>query len=403
MATGVNSAPPAAPRKRTSKPATPARASGAPPHPPHQMSAWKGVLLILLAFCVTGIIPLGILTRVTDHFSLTLPANFAPFAGLASAPTPTDAPDLALPRDSWTTRSVDVLPRAGQGAAVARLAPGFPVRLLQHQRVGATLWSRIEWAGPVKGTGGAGWAPDAAFVAYGRTGAVLGDLGALAPSLREAIAPGGKNFAAAIYIPSQNRLYNAGSLDDVYALGTGVRPVLLSTLFAGAEASNKPVSVTDELVVAQGVADQTTRIYQQLGGAASLSAYLTSHSVSGFQFAPTWTACHATPRAAIDFYTQLAGDLLQTKNRAAVVSILSLADAPSTSKLTASWAGAAGNLLVMGVAPTDATFTVSVAGILNPPQWPPLIVVAVATIQPSTEAALQVMKSFYAPLTALFA
>lgn len=366
------------------------------------MSAWKASLLILMAFCIAGIIPLAILASVTDHFGLTIPPTFAPFAGFSSAPTPTDAPDLALPRDSWTTRTVDVLPRAGQGAAVATLAPGFPVKLQQHQRVGNTLWSRIEWDGPVKGTGGAGWAPDAAFVAYGQTGAIFGDLGALAPSLREAVAPAGKNFAAAVYIPSQDRLYNAGSLDGVFALGTGVRPMLLSALFAGAESDKKPVSLTDELPLSHGDANTATRIYQQLGGASGLSVYLTSHSVSGFQFAPLWTACHVTPRATIDFYTQLAGDLLNAKDRAAVISILSLADAGSTSKVAASWAGTAGNLLVVGVAPTDNTFTVSVAGILNPPGGPRLIVSAVVTSQPSTDAALQIMKSFYTPLTTLF-
>ena len=406
MTTGVKNAPPASSRKRTSKPArsaTSGKSSGAPSGaPPHQMSAWTASLLMLLAFCLTGIIPLGIVARATDHLSLTLPTSFAPFAGLTSAPTPTDAPDLALPRDSWTTRAVDVLPRAGQGTALATLAPGFPVRLLQHQRVGATLWSRIEWTGPVKGTGGAGWAPDSAFIAYGQTGAILGDLGALAPSLRQAVAPEGKRFSAAVYIPSQNRLYNEGSLDGVFALGTGFRPMLLSALFTGAETDNKPVNVTDELPLSRGDDTAATRIYQQLGGATGLSVYLTSHSITGFQPAPLWTACQATPRAAIDFYTQLAGDLLEAKDRAALMSILALADTPSTSQLAVSWVGAAGNLLVVGVAPTGNTFTVSVAGILNPPQGPPLIVAAVATSQPSTAAALQVMKSFYAPLTTLF-
>lgn len=369
------------------------------------MSVWRATALMLMAFCLTGIIPLGIIAHATNrlNLTLTLPTGLPSFAGIGAAPTPTDAPDLALPRDSWTTRTVDVLPGADQGQAIAILAPGFPVRLLQHQRVGATIWSRIEWTGPVKGSGGSGWAPDSAFVAYGHTGAILGDLGALAPSLRQAIAPHAKQFAAAVYIPSQNRLYNAGSLDGAYALGTGFRPMLLSALFAGAESSGKPVSLTDALALSHGDANGTVRIYQQLGGAAGLSLYLSSRSISGFQPGPIWTACHATPRAAIDFYTQLAGDLLQSKDRASAISILALADAPPTTNLVAPWAGTAGNLLAVGIAPTNNTFTVSVAGMLNPPGGPQIIVVAVATNQPSTDAALQVMKSFYTPLTTLFA
>jgi hypothetical protein len=82
--------------------------------------------------------------------------------------------------------------------------------------------------------------------------------------------------------------------------------------------------------------------------------------------------------------------------------VLALADAPTTTNLVAPWARAAGNLLVVGIAPTDTTFTVSVAGVLNPAKGPQVIVMAVATAQSSTDAAFQAMKAFYTPLTTLF-
>ena len=97
------------------------------------------------------------------------------------------------------------------------------------------------------------------------------------------------------------------------------------------------------------------------------------------------------------------GHLLPTKARSSTISILSLADAPTTTNLVASWARAAGNLLVVGIAPTDNTFTVSVSGIFSPKNGPQMIVVAVATGQSSTDAALQTMKAFYTPLTTMFA
>lgn len=395
MATGTKSAPPAPQQKRrTTKPS---RADA----PPHQMAAWKAFLLILVMFCVVGIIPLAIVAQATGRLKLALPPSLTFFS--ASSPTPTDAPDLALPRDAWVARSVDVLPGPAQGAPLATLAPAFPVRLLQHQRVGDTVWSRVEWTGPVSGTGGEGWVPDGSIVSSGHTSAILGDLGALAPSLRQAVAPYAKQFSAVVYIPSQNRLYSAGTPDGVFALGAGFRPMLLSALYAGAEAHNQSVSLTDALALSHGDLLATPGIYQRLGGANGLSLYLSSRSISGIQAAPVWTACHATPRALMDFYTQLAGDLLQAKDRASVISILSLADAPTTTNLAAAWARTAGNLLVAGVAPTDSTFTVSVAGILNPPKGPQMIVVAVATGQSSTDAALQVMKTFYTQLTTLFA
>jgi hypothetical protein len=395
MATGVKRRPPAPKQKRpTSKPSF-------VDAPPHQMVAWKASVLILLAFCLVGAIPLGIVAYATGHRNLAWPSGFAIFSR-SGTPTPTDAPDLALPRDAWVARSVDVLPHPSQGAALATLAPAFPVKLLQHQRVGGTIWSRIEWVGPINGTGGAGWVPDGALISYGKTGAILGDLGSLAPSLRQAVSPYAKQFSAIVYIPSQNRLYSQGSLTSVFALGTGIRPVLLSALYARAATSAQPVNLTDALALSHGDANATLAIYQRLGGVNSLSQYLSSHSIQGIQMAPTWTACHATPRAMVDFYAQLAGGLLQAKDRSAVISVLSLADAPTTTNLVAPWARAAGNLLVAGIAPTDSTWTVSVAGFLNPANGPQLIVLAVATSQSSTDAAMQAMRAFYTQLTTLF-
>ncbi len=395
MATGLKSDEPASKEKRaaTRFPSTDA--------PPHQMDAWKATLLLLLAFCLTGIIPVGIVAYATGQLNLT-PSSLVALFPRSSTPTPTDAPDLALPRDAWVTQSVNVLPDPANGAPLATLAPAFPVRLLQHKRVGKTIWSRVQWNGPVAGTGGEGWVPDGMLISYGATGAILGDLGALAPSLRQEVAPAGKQFAAMVYIPSQNRLYTQGAPDGFFALGTGLRAMQLSALYAGAEAQNKAVNLTDALALSHGDATVTPRIYQQLGGAAGLSLYLSSKSVQGIQTAPTWTACNATPRALIDFYTQLAGDLLQAKDRSAVYSVLALADAPTTANLVAPWARAAGNLLVVGIAPTDNTFTVSVAGVLTPAKGPQVVVMAVATAQSSTDAAFQAMKAFYMPLTTLF-
>jgi hypothetical protein len=395
MATGLKSGPPASKQKRAATKPSSADA------PPHEMGAWRAMLVILLAFCLVGAIPFGIVVYASGRLNLN-PSSFIPLFARSSTPTPTDVPDLALPRDAWVTRTVDVLPNPAKGTALATLAPAFPVRLLEHQRVGNTIWSRVEWSGPVDGAGGAGWVPDGMLISYGETGAILGDLGALAPSLRQAVAPAGKQFSVMVYIPSQNRLYTQGAPDGPFALGTGFRAMLLSALYAGAEAQNKSVNLSDALSLSHGEATATPRLYQQLGGASGLSLYLSSKSVLGLQTSPTWTACHATPRTMIDFYTQLAGTLLRAKDRSAVMSVLALADAPLTTNLAAPWARSAGNLLVVGIAPTDNTFTVSVAGVLNPAKGPQIVVIAVATSQSSTDAALQAMKAFYTPLTTLF-
>lgn len=394
MATGVQNVPPPGTRRRSSGKRT------APP-PPHQMDMWRATLIILIAFCMVGIIPMLLIAKVTGQLGVSLPA-VGPFN--ISTPTPTDAPDLNLPRDAWVTQSVDVLPEPGKGNALATLAPAFPVRLLQHQRVGATIWSRIEWNGPVGGTGGTGWAPDNMFISSGHTGSIMGDLGALAPALRQAVTSSGKQFSAMVYFPSQDRLYTQGSADTSFALGTGFRPMLLGALYAADAAAKKPVSLTDSLTLAHGDPTGTASIYQTLGGASGLLTYLSSRSVRGYQPGATWNACQTTPRGLLDFYTLFAGNLLATADRASAISVLSLADAPTTSNLVAAWARASGNLLVVGTAQTGGTWTVSVAGFLNPPnKGPQAIVAAVATGQSSSAAALTTMKAFYTELTTLLA
>jgi hypothetical protein len=393
MAMGVHTAPPARPPRRSS-------AKRSSPPPPHEMSGWRASLIILIAFCIAGVIPVGVIAKATGHFSLALPSNVLPHVG---APTATDAPDLNLPRDAWVTQSVNVLPQPGSGSALATLAPAFPVRLLQHQRAGSTVWSRIEWSGPVQGTGGAGWVPDAMLVSSGHTGSIMGDLGALAPKMRQVVAPYARQFSAMVYVPSQDRLYTQGAPDDAFALGSGMRSMLLSALYGGAEAQNKSISLPDALTIAHGDPTGTPKLYQTLGGATGLSLYLSSHSVHAFQTAPAWNACQTTPRGMIDFYTQFSGTLLQAKNRSAVISLLSLADAPTTTSMVASWARAAGNLLVVGTAQTGGSWTVSIAGVLNPPHGPSLMLVAVATGQSSSDTALAIMKAYYSALTTLFA
>ena len=59
------------------------------------MSVWRATTLMLMAFCLAGIIPLGIIAHATNslNLTLTLPTGLPSFAGIGAAPTPTDVPD----------------------------------------------------------------------------------------------------------------------------------------------------------------------------------------------------------------------------------------------------------------------------------------------------------------------
>src|SRR5437879_4016422 len=77
---------------------------------------WRAAVLILLAFAVTGVVPVALAGEVAGAWTVHLPG--APSFAQA-APAPTFAPDLALPRQAWVASSVSVLPRPGAGSPIA--------------------------------------------------------------------------------------------------------------------------------------------------------------------------------------------------------------------------------------------------------------------------------------------
>lgn len=383
----------------------PAHAPGAPAAG-GPLPWWQASLLIFLAFCLLGAIPAALAGNFTGSWSLRLPG--APQVYTTADPTATPAPDLALPRQAWIAAHVAAIAEPGSGSPIATLDAGFPVILLKHALVAGSSWSNIQWDGPVSGTGGSGWVPDSALVSYGGASHPIGDLGALAPALAQALAPYASQLAVSLYFPDSGRLYRARD-GQPFVLGGGFSAVLLADSFATAAAHKQPppaTSATSQAALVAGTdAPSGATLYSQLGAASGVAAYLQGIGVSGIQPAANdWSSAQATPAAMLRFYDTLAdGGILAAPDRDAVVSLLAKSNAPATARLLDPSSLQAGSVLVVGAAQAGSQWTLSACGVVRPVHGPRYIVAAVVTGQPSQAAAQQALSLFYGRLSALLA
>lgn len=384
------------------------RTSGTLARAPQSAPWWRASLLLFAAFCLLGLAPIALAANFTGAWRLRLPG--APILYAATAPTSSLAPDLALPRQAWMSASMPVISQPGGGSPLATLEAGFPVTLLKHARVAGGTWSYVQWDGPARGTGGAGWVPDAALVSYGASSHPVGDLGALSPALAQALAPYATQIAVSLYFPDSGQLYRTND-GRPFSLGGGFSAVLLADAFATAESRHQPAPATSTTSAVARVAAADTPsaagLYSQLGGASGLSGYLSSIGVDGIQPAPSdWASAQATSAALLQFYDALAErDILSVADRDAVIGLLAQANASSTARLLDPRSLSPGSALVVGATQASGSWTLSAAGIVNPLQThsPRYIVAVAVTGQPSQAAGQQTLSLVFGRLAALLA
>jgi len=390
----------------------------AAPAPKPRRSRRRIALLLLLAFVLVGAAPMALVARV---FGLWTPPALPVLTPLLSAvvrpaaPTPTLPPrDLAVPRQAWVAQATGVRAAADSGATVANLAPGFPVTLLASATSAAGRWDLVIWKGPTSATGGEGWVPDSALTAVGIDGPAVGDAGALAPALANALARLGGDAALAVYYPASQQLYLTNA-DHVYPLGDGARALVLTALL-----STAPVSATQASAQAlDNVATQVAQdnpaaaayAYQQIGGAGGLSVYLASAGIAGiYPGSINWLQTQATPRALVQFYSLLA------HTASADTTVAGLTAAVRTQVLakltpdaaTSALAGLGDPLpagatvtLVLGAALGSGGWSVTASEIVATGHGPTYIAAAGVRAQPSQESGVAAIRAIFAQLATI--
>jgi hypothetical protein len=367
---------------------------------------WKVWLLILLAACVTGAVPVMLSGNALGLWNARLPGTLV----LPTA-TATPVPDLALPRQAWVAVSTTVSPQPGRGSPIAELEPGFPVTMTAHAAAGGASWSHIAWAGPVKAAGGSGWVPDGALVSFGSGGRPIGDLGALSPSLAQEMSAYNGAFMVALYFPDTGQLYHVRA-DQSFALGDGFRAVLLAALYARAEAqhtgspsSSLTPSSAQGAQIANGDGLSLGTAFAAVGGTQGVSTYLAGIGVNGLQPGTSdWSGAQATPGGLLAFYDALAqGSALNAADTATVETTLANGGTLRAANVLGGQSAGTGGVLVIGSAQASGGSTLSAGGLVVPAAGPRYIVAAVMYNQPTKDDAQKALGRFFAGLSALLA
>jgi hypothetical protein len=390
-----------------SPPSAAPAAPAPPPAPARRAPIWRTTFALFLLFCVAGVVPVAFAGQTLGYWRISLPGVPSLF-GLVPPP-----PDLALPRQAWIGTGADVYASPATGAPIARLEPGYPVRLTTHQAEGGASWSHIVWAGPTAHSGGDGWVPDTAITSAGNSKGSIGDLGALSPALARALSANASHLSVAIYFPASGRLYHTQP-GQAIALGTSFRTVLLGALYAHTEGTfGTPVTTTPgtpgsvDIASAPAVASgdvSTAGVYTALGDAPGLSAYMTDIGVSGIQPAlGDWTGASGSADALLRYYTLLAdGKVLTSADRATALALLAHSNGTAPAPLSPSALGSSG-LLVLGSAQASSGVTLTASAIAQPANGPRYLIVAAARDQATQADAQQILASFFQQLGATLA
>lgn len=363
--------------------------------------SWWRVPILLLLFCLVGIVPITLTRQMLPIWHAGLP--FLPALVLAQPPTAT--PDLALPHAAWTVTTTRVQAHPGIGhIRIASFEAGFPVTVLEYQQSGATGWAHIRWHGPTNSSGGSGWVPDNALVAFQSDARPIGDLGALSPALGQAMAPYEASLSAAIYFPDSNQLYRVNQ-DTPFAIGDGFRSVVLLAWLASVEKLSKPpvtISLQAQLIAA-GNQQVLPQVYSQIGGASGTATYLADLGVSAIQPGADWLSAQATATAMVQFYLALETNagLSSSDRTLALTQLVSAPTVPSTADIIEAANINATSVLVIGMARDASSWTFNAAGIVTPHNGPRYIVTTAIRGQPSQDAAANVLAAFFRQLATL--
>ena len=365
-----------------------------------------GVIFALI--CVLGVLPVAIGGQTLNLWRLPSALSLP---GVRPNVAITYAVALKSPvvgAVSATTATILALPETG--APIAILQGGYPVTINQYATVDGdhSRWAHVAWQGPVANTGasgGQGWTLATALTTTGSGQtqiATIGDLGALALALGGAMAPYGDHFIGDVYFPNNNARYYTANAQQPFALGSGLRNVLLADLYSVAEAQRQAVNTPLTQGLARADASSGATAYHELGDAPGVGKFLTNSFVDGVQLAnANWLGAQTTPGALIVFYSELTNlsspRLLNAADYATVRLLLVNANASAVGGILPAGA-VGGGVIIVDMGQDASGWWMTAAGALEPAHGGDTVVSAAAQGEPSIAAAQAILHAFFARL-----
>ncbi len=374
----------AQPRKVVAANAQPQALAHAPAQrTPSTMNPSNLALTLFIAFMIVGALPVALGGEAFGYWRLPITS-----AQLGAAPwSLSDDTPLASPAPVLTKASIRVVTTPGGSGEVATLDSGSAAQVTRYANRAGVRWAQIRWGGPTRAAGGSGWTLASQLVAASGTtqsGAHdSGDMGALSPTFGQTVNTLGSGFASALSFPATGASYHTVAIDQNETLGAQVVPLLLVALYAKGIVAAQPNASSGPPQIARDLASSNAQAltfdYELVGDASGMGAFLTQHSITGFQFvARQPLQAKGTARGLALFYTSLAnGSLVNAHDQAEVLSLLAGANSAEATAITPQSVIGSGALDVTTANGDGGVVTIA-AGILTPASGTSVVVVAIA-------------------------
>lgn len=229
---------------------------------------------------------------------------------------------------AWGLNDMAVLDAPATGGILVHVGLNFPLSLTgQTQWLNGALWYGISWQG-LK-TSGTGWAPGQAitFTPPGTSAPAYAGFDVLSLNLAKYLSGLGNNAGAVVYDVTRNMYYTYNPSGQFIMASSAKVPIMLTFLMMTESQGREPND--EEMYLLQTMIensnnDSAQALFDEIGGAGAMAAFLRSVHISGFVGDPdAWGWSTIAPMAMVQMLTLLhEGKVLTARDRSLALSLM---------------------------------------------------------------------------------
>ena len=228
----------------------------------------------------------------------------------------------------WALGDSAVLAAPDTGSALMHIGQNFPLTAEGDARwTKSGLWYRVQWK--TRGSRGEGWAPALAmtFTAPPAGSPAWAGFDALSPDLAGYLSSQGGNSSAVVYDVTRGQYYTYNASGQFIMASSAKVPIML-TFLTMTEAQGREPDDNEMYLLTTMIEnsdnDSAQALFDEIGGAPAMSAFLNSVGVNGIAPDPDgWGYSTTTPLAMVQLLTMLHnGKVLTAQDRALAFNLM---------------------------------------------------------------------------------
>ncbi len=220
-------------------------------------------------------------------------------------------------------------------------------------------------------------------------------LATLSPNADRSLASLGGDWGVAVIDPRESTRYEANA-EQYFPLASVTKVVILVTLLGQAQDAHRALTAAERDMATRMITvsdnDAAIALWERIGGAAGMQAYLDRTGLQGIRPAPpdhSWGDTEATPRGIATLLVRLSGgELLDKTHRAFALALMTAVTEEQRWGASAAFAGSSSIAIKNGWYPAEDGWRVASAAFAPDARGRPLVVVVLAEHQPDFESAV---------------